>query len=78
MPAIAALQSPVSNPNELLNDNRAAELLGIRPQTLAAWRSNGRYKLPFVRIGRCVRYKRSDLEAFVESRRENGSQLESV
>jgi excisionase family DNA binding protein len=69
MSAVAELQSPVTNPNELLTDEQAAALLGVKPQTLAAWRMSGRYGLPFLKIGRLVRYRRGDLERWLESRR---------
>jgi len=53
---------------ELLTREQAAALLGVRVQTLACWAVSGKYDLPFVRIGRCVRYRRADLEAFIERR----------
>jgi predicted site-specific integrase-resolvase len=46
----------------------SAEFLGVKEQTLATWRCNGRYPLPFIRVGRRIRYRISDLEAFLESR----------
>jgi excisionase family DNA binding protein len=54
--------------SDLLTRNQAAEYLGVSPNTLAVWASTGRYPLPFVRVGRSVRYRRSDLEKFLESR----------
>lgn len=45
----------------------AAAILGIRPNTLACWASNGRYNLPYVRVGSRVMYRRSDIEAFIEA-----------
>lgn len=51
----------------LVTRAEAAEILGVSPQTLACWASNGRYGLPFVRIGRRVMYRRSDIEAFIEA-----------
>jgi hypothetical protein len=60
--------SLASNAQELLDQDRAAAFLGIRAHTLEVWRTSGRYALPFVKIGRCVRYKRADLERFVEER----------
>lgn len=50
----------------LIDRNTAAEILGVRPQTLACWATTGRYPLPFVRIGRRVKYRLADLEAFIE------------
>jgi excisionase family DNA binding protein len=52
----------------LLNDQEAADYLSVKRHTLAIWRSTGRYNLPFVKLGRLVRYKKSDLDAFIERR----------
>ena len=55
--------------NRLLTTNEAAQILGVKPKTLAYWRCVKRYDLPFVKVGRSCRYRRSDIEAFIESRR---------
>ena len=61
-------------PRELLDEKAAAELLDIAPGTLSVWRSTGRYRIPFVKVGRRVRYRRADLEAWLASRtRTNGA-----
>lgn len=49
----------------LLTRKEAAEYLGISEQTLAIWKSTGRYNLPSVKVGRLVRYKKSALDEFV-------------
>ena len=54
--------------DELLTRDQAAEFLNIRSQTLALWASTGRHNLPFVKVGRCVRYRRSDLEKWLAER----------
>lgn len=54
----------------LMTREQAAQYLGIAPQTLAAWAATGRYSLPFVKLGRLVRYRRVDLDAWLESRRQ--------
>lgn len=46
----------------------AAAELGVSPQTLAIWRSTGRYDLPYVKIGRKVFYKAEDIQAFIDRR----------
>ena len=51
--------------DELLTPDDVAEMLDISPQTLASWRTTGRYDLPFLRIGRLVRYRLSDVEEFL-------------
>lgn len=50
----------------MLVENQAAEMIGVKPQTLAVWRSTKRYDLPYVKVGRCVRYRRSSILAFIE------------
>lgn len=53
--------------SDLLNEKEVATELGIAPGTLRNWRSL-RIGVPFVKLGkRAVRYRRSDVEAFVAS-----------
>lgn len=52
----------------LLTREQAADFLGIERQTLAAWAVSGSYDLPFIRVGRSVRYRRDDLLAWLDSR----------
>lgn len=56
------------NWDPLLSRDEAAELLGVKVGTLEVWASTRRYDLPFIKIGRLVKYRLSDLQAFVESR----------
>lgn len=51
----------------LLTPTQASEVLGISVQTLAIWRCNKRYELPYVKVGRYVRYRTSDLSEFINS-----------
>lgn len=53
--------------NTLLSPVQAAELLGVKEQTLANWRSTKRYPLPYVKIGRNVKYRLGDVENLIES-----------
>jgi excisionase family DNA binding protein len=55
--------------DRLLTREEAAAYLGVRPQTLSVWHSERRYNLPVVKVGRLVKYRLSDLRAWVESRR---------
>jgi hypothetical protein len=59
---------------DLLDEQAAAALLTVAPGTLGVWRSTGRYNLPFLKVGRAVRYRRADLVAWLEKRtRETGA-----
>lgn len=53
---------------ELLDEVATAEILQVKTGTLQVWRSTSRYPLPFVKIGRNVRYRRTDIDAFIQSR----------
>ena len=60
-----------SNPTllpKLVSPAEAAAVLGVSPETLGVWRCTGRYNLPFVKVGRCVKYRRDDLAAFIARR----------
>ena len=54
--------------SDLVDEREAAEILDLSPGTLSVWRSTGRYALPFVKVGRKVRYSREGLNAWLESR----------
>ena len=53
---------------QLLTPDQAAALLGLSAETLNVWRCTKRYKLPYVKTGRLVRYRLSDITQFIESR----------
>ncbi len=68
------LRNVIDSGADLLDDKAAAAVLDVSPGTLSVWRSTGRYALPFLKIGRKVRYRRSDLQAWMDSRtRESGA-----
>jgi hypothetical protein len=49
---------------QLVNERRAAEILGLQVRTLQQWRMSGR-GVCYVKIGRAVRYSLNDLDAFI-------------
>lgn len=51
----------------LLTEAEVARLLGLSPRTLRRWRHANRSGPPFVYIGGRVRYRRDELEAWLES-----------
>jgi len=57
--------------DRLLTPDEAAEFLGVTESTLATWRSTRRYNLPWVRVGRRIRYRLGDLTVWIEDRTEN-------
>lgn len=54
--------------HNLLSNQEAAAYLGVSPNTLEVWRCTKRYDLPYIKVGRIVKYKREALDKFLESR----------
>jgi hypothetical protein len=48
-----------------IGEKDAAFILGVKPSTLSVWRSTGRHHLPYMKVGRLVRYRVSDLAIFL-------------
>jgi len=63
--------------HEFLDDRTLADLLSISEKTPAQWRFTGKFteELPFYKFGRCVRYRREDVETFIEKSRVGGVTL---
>ena len=57
-----------TNTTVWLTSDEAAARIGVTPTTLRTWRcrSEGR-EIPYMRIGRIVRYRARDVDAFIES-----------
>lgn len=56
----------------ILNSKQTARLVGLSHRTLEQQRLRGR-GLPYVKVGRQVRYLRSDIEAYLSSNRHDPS-----
>jgi excisionase family DNA binding protein len=52
----------------LLTPQQVADRLGVSTTTLATWRCTKRYPLAYVKVGRLVRYRAGDVDAFEMSR----------
>jgi excisionase family DNA binding protein len=55
-----------TDPDSLVTEVQTAELLNISIRTLQAWRIKSAGPR-FVRVGRAIRYRRSDLTAWIEA-----------
>ncbi len=54
--------------NFYLTNKETAEFLGVTEGTLAVWRTTRRYAIPYVKVGSLIRYKKADLEQWLEQR----------
>ena len=62
------MTTETAEPKKLLTQSEAAQRLGIGAGTLTVWRSTRRYGLPYVKVGRAVRYESEAVESFIRSR----------
>lgn len=53
----------MSDQPDLLDTKQAAQVLGLKPQTLEAWRLRGKH-LQFLKLGARVLYERAELARF--------------
>ena len=52
----------------LLTPRDVARQLAVSEETLTTWRCTRRQHIPFVKVGRLVRYKREDVSAYIAER----------
>ncbi len=65
--------APKTKESRLLTERQVAAILQIKPNTLAVWRLHDRYPLPFIRIGRTIRYRTEDVDRFLQKRSVSGA-----
>lgn len=57
---------------ETMSDREAAAVLGVKPGTLACWRSRRHPQIPYTKCGAKVRYFVADIAEFLEKNRHGG------
>ena len=60
-------------PAGLMTSRDAAVYIGVKINTLTVWRMTNQYGLPFVKLGKVVRYRKADLDIWIENRLQNSS-----
>ena len=73
-PIVAEIGRSLGYPPEAIpvqiNEKLTSEVLGVKVSTLTNWRTTGRYNLPYIKVGRLVRYRVEDLAAWIAKRRQ--------
>ena len=73
-PIVAEIGRTLGYPTEAIptqiDEKRTAEVLGVKVSTLTNWRATGRYSLPYIKVGRLVRYRVTDLAQWIAKRRQ--------
>lgn len=57
--------------NSLMDQKAAAAYLGTTVGSLNVWRTSGTHKIPYVRWGHNIRYRKEDLDAWIAEHLEN-------
>jgi excisionase family DNA binding protein len=61
---------------KLLTRKETAQFLGVGEGTLAVWASTKRYELPYIKVGRLVKYRLSDITEFLNKRTHIKSEIQ--
>jgi hypothetical protein len=61
------LSQLVANATNLLNNEAAANYIGVTPGTLNVWRSTKTQKIRHLKVGAKVFYRKEDLDAYLNS-----------
>lgn len=56
----------MENSQNLISPEQAADYLNVSTATLANWRCLGTPNVPYLRIGRSIKYRRSDLDDYIK------------
>jgi len=51
----------------LTDTDGASKLLHIPAATLIKWRSTGETRIPYIKIGRQIKYRTSDLRSYIDA-----------
>jgi hypothetical protein len=60
---------PPQNISHLLEPLEVSKILGVTVKSLAVWRCTKRYDLPYIKVGKSVKYRPEDIQAFIDSRK---------
>jgi|GEM_PF-558521 len=60
------------NDDVIINTSEAAMLIRTPEKSLIKWRSTGEHNIPFIKIGRNVRYRTKDLRDWIDAHVQNG------
>lgn len=58
----SGLTALLQTQTNLFGNDGAAAYLGVTPRTLEVWRCTKRHAIPYIKVGRLVKYRQSDLD----------------
>ena len=64
-PETPSLGELIAAAKRLLNNSEAAGHIGVTPRTLEVWRCTKRHAIPYIKVGRLVKYRQTDLDTWL-------------
>nr|MBN2278290.1 helix-turn-helix domain-containing protein [candidate division Zixibacteria bacterium] len=61
---------------KLLNPHEIADVLGVQPSTIYQWTHQG--YIPYIKIGKFIRFKSTDIEKWVEKKSKGGRIIKRI
>jgi excisionase family DNA binding protein len=68
---IMIILKPIIGETKLMSQVEAANYLNTSVGVLNTWRCTGKQKIPHIKWGRKIRYRKEDLDAWIESQSVN-------
>jgi DNA-binding transcriptional regulator YiaG len=59
------------NRQKLISAEQAADYLGVSSRTLANWRCRSWPNVPYIKLGRCIKYSLTDLDIYIQKNSHN-------
>lgn len=72
--APSALLTSLFKNTDLLTSEEAASYIGVTPRTMGVWRCVNRHRIPYIKVGRLVKYRPAALDAWLASRTVNNNE----
>ena len=54
-----------------LTPKELSEYIGVKESSLAVWRTNKTYPLPYIKVGSLIRYNKEAVDKWLENRTKN-------
>lgn len=63
--ATSALPGLLQQQPNLFDNDAAAAYIGVTPRTLEVWRCTKRHQIPYIKVGRLVKYRQAVLDTWL-------------
>ena len=65
----------MTNKQNLISAEQAADYLGVSTRTLANWRCRSWPNVPYIKLGRSIKYRPTDLDTYIKKHSHNSVEV---